>query len=83
MHECLLGSNSTVASERINVAWGGNTAGKSMVYSLYSVKLLDDEKYLCLTDGPYLRLVSEVDGVVEICEKLDVAMCRMAMNLLG
>ncbi|KAJ1372564.1 hypothetical protein KIN20_034748 [Parelaphostrongylus tenuis] len=31
MHEWLLGSNATVASERINLAWDEDTVGKSTV----------------------------------------------------
>ncbi|KAJ1364841.1 hypothetical protein KIN20_025023 [Parelaphostrongylus tenuis] len=49
MHEWLLGSNATVASECINLAWGEDTVGKTTVYRWFKKS---DEGEESLKDRP-------------------------------
>ncbi|KAJ1346590.1 hypothetical protein KIN20_001421 [Parelaphostrongylus tenuis] len=58
MHEWLLGSNTTVANERINLAWGEDTVGKDTLYRRFKKF---DEGEEGLEDQPRSGRPKEVD----------------------
>ncbi|KAJ1356124.1 hypothetical protein KIN20_013774 [Parelaphostrongylus tenuis] len=64
MHEWLLGSNTTEASERINLAWGEDTVGKSTVFSSKKSEFYDRGIDLL----PEWQEVLEVEGEYFDCD---------------
>ncbi|KAJ1351755.1 hypothetical protein KIN20_007891 [Parelaphostrongylus tenuis] len=74
MHEGLLGSNAMVANERINLAWGEDTVGKSTVYRW--LKNFDEGKLEATEEHPSLTTRSFISSTARNRMLAESIFCR-------